>query len=678
MEWFTRTKKGHKKMKKLILMLLILLVWPFNLKGEVDSHKHPTPSVSPPECKSILELIDLTLPQMESVAQAYQKKNYVQACENLLEYYKKNKQPIKYSVDRKNKQLSTPGKIDQKWAQDALKHVFVGQKNYDSYFRGWDIDWRTNPVSDFEWIVQFHRMYWWDSMGKMYWSTKDEQYAQEWIYQFCDWNAKNPCTPENNVCWRPLETGIRLVRLVNTFEYFIESPNFNVAVLTKFQQSIHDHNQFLFDRYSEIGNHVLMEAEGCLTSGIYFSEFKDADKWREKAIKRINSEIKKQVFPDGIQYELSTSYHRGCIDIFLNIYLVAVQNGYGVEFPETYPQTIQKMIEADYKTMLPDYTKPQFGDAWKGTAQKFCGPYKKWSEVFSRDDFKYFATQGKQGKAPTQKNFSLTDSGFYALRSGWSPQNTCMILKCGPKAWFHAQPDNGSFELYALGRHFMPDSGCYIYSGDQKWRDWFRQTSVHQTLTLNEENSQCKPELLMWDSSNNIDTLILKNQSYDNLFHRRAVFFIRNKFFVLVDRAGGEGTGKVSIHFQFKEGPAEIDTRKLLARTDFEDGRNLMVQTKAQSGLQMQNEEGWVSYEYTKKIERPAFEYSVEKKPEQQHVDFVTALYPYTGNPPQITFGDFQTTDENIRFEITIDRKIYKVDCGVKGKASISFAHRPN
>ncbi len=60
-----------------------------------------------------------------------------------------------------------------------------------------------------------------------------------------------------------------------------------------------------------------MEAEGLAFIAITFPEFKDSEKWRKEAFRRLNAEITTQVYPDGYQRELATGYHVGCISWFL-------------------------------------------------------------------------------------------------------------------------------------------------------------------------------------------------------------------------------------------------------------------------------------------------------------------------------------------------------------------------
>lgn len=41
-----------------------------------------------------------------------------------------------------------------------------------------------------------------------------------------------------------------------------------------------------------------------------------------------------------------------------------------------------------------------------------------------------------------------------------------MVVKAGPKAFWHCQPDNGTFELWFNGKNLFPDSGAYVYAGE--------------------------------------------------------------------------------------------------------------------------------------------------------------------------------------------------------------------
>lgn len=589
------------------------------------------------EISKLLSRLDLNVPGLEKVKSSIN--DPLQAAGELLKYYRA-RDVVKHPVDRRSKP-DMLGKCasekDIKVADDALKHIFTGQTAYPPYFCGDDINWGTSPVPDNEWVWQLNRMDFWESMGLAYWHTNDEKYAREWCFQLVDWTKKNPLDGEHNYAWRSIEAGIRGYSWTGLFQRFLDAPSFTPDVLIAFLNSCHDHAAYLMTKYSKGSNWGLMEAEGLAFIAMTFPEFQDSKEWKDEAVKRLNKEIQNQVYSDGHQRELSMDYHMGCIGWFIHTFDLAKMNGQKDAFPESYLKIIEKMCEVPMKLGFPDGTTPQFGDSWTGTPGQIWSNLMSWAQLFNREDFRYIATEGKKGKKPEATAFALEKSGFYSMRSGWDKNDICLVLKCGPDGGFHCQPDNGTFELYAGGRHLMPDAGSYIYSGDPENRAWFRQTKVHQTLTLNGANTAYAPKLLLWKPGKDMDVLVVENTSYLNLTHRRAMFFVDKKFFVIVDEAFGDGTGVVDLHFQLAPGKAVFDNEKFSVRTDFPDGWNVLVRSMNQKDMKLVEEEGQVSFVYTKKEPRPAFCYRVRKETKETGVRFVTVVAPYNESQPKMT-----------------------------------------
>ena len=109
--------------------------------------------------------------------------------------------------------------------------------------------------------------------------------------------------------------------------------------------------------------------------------------------------------------------------------------------------------------------------------------------------------------------------------------------------------------------------------------------------------------------------------------HRRSVFFVDKKFFVVVDEATGSAKGDVAIHYQLCEGKTTTDTKKQCISTLFDDGNNIQMQGFCNEKAAMANEEGWVSYKYRQKTTRKAFAYNVDKKADAP-VRFITVICP--------------------------------------------------
>jgi heparan-sulfate lyase len=292
--------------------------------------------------------------------------------------------------------------------------------------------------------------------------------------------------------------------------------------------------------------------------------------------------------------------------------------------------------------------------------------FSSWSKMFPNDGLiEYYATEGATGKLPDYLSNAFPNGGLYTFRNGWENKSTIMVLKAGPPAEFHAQPDNGTFELWVKGRNFTPDTGCYIYSGDAevtKMRNWFRQTRVHSTLTLdNKDMVITEARQNKWKTSKNLDVLTYTNPSYSNLNHQRSVLFINGKYFLIIDKAIGTATGNLGVHFQLKEDSKPVfDKANNSVYTTYEDGNNLLIQSLNSDKVVLNEEEGKVSYSYAKEISRPAFVFEKPKN-DTASQQFISIVYPYDGNKaPKITIkpnpgNDFEKG--NISLNITIDGK---------------------
>jgi heparan-sulfate lyase len=609
--------------------------------------------------------LNLSYPGLEKVNKLFTAAKYEDAGKELLNYYS-NRKTVKHPDfnvgDEARFRGKDIGKANQVKADNALEHKFQPQKGYGYYDYGTDINWDFWPVKDNEVRWQLHRVTWWQPMGMAYRSTGDEKYAKEWIFQFRDWAKKNPLgkSKENDsFAWRPLEISERIQSLPGTFNLFVGSPNFTPAFLLEFLNLFNQQTDYIQKNYSKEGNHLLFEAQRVLGAGSIFPELKDAANWRKSGIDVLNLEIKKQVYPDGIQWELSPTYHVASIDIFLRAYNSAKLAGAEKEFPESYIKTVENMVVATANMSFPDYNNPMFGDSWPVEKATRMKAFAAWSKTFpANEEIKYFATDGAAGVLPNYLSHGLTTAGFYTFRNGWNDKSTVMVLKASPPGEFHAQPDNGTFELWVKGRNFTPDAGCYLYSGDAevtKKRNWYRQTRVHSTLTLDNQNMVItKAQLNKWEPGKNLDVLTYTNPSYADLSHQRTVLFVNQKYFLIIDQAVGKATGNLGVHFQLKEDSKPVfDKAKNKVYSTYSDGNNVLFQSLNADKVTLNEEEGKVSYIYNQEMPRPAFVFEKPKN-DAKTQKFVSIVYPFDGDKaPEITLkenagNNFEKGDVNL------------------------------
>ncbi|MNK62963.1 Heparin-sulfate lyase precursor [compost metagenome] len=607
--------------------------------------------------------INLSYPGLENVAKAVAKSDYEKAAAQLLAYFRKRK--VALSPEQTTKKVSANA---QQLADDILLHKFKPHKGYGTFDYGKDINWQYRPVKDQLLTTFLHRTTFWESLGTVYLTTGDERYAKEWILEVQDWIKKNKqgaYADDKDYAWKAFVVSFRLNNWATFFNQFINSPNFTPQFLLTFLNSYNEQANYVIANYTDIGNHRLYEAEHLLLAGTSFPEFTQASTWRNSGISVLNAEITKQVYPDGMQFELSPSYHIGTIGTFLRALKMASDAGIANEFPKSYRDLVEKMCTAVPKFSFPDYTFPLYGNSFITNKAQMMKNYQAWAEVFPDNaEIAYFATDGKSGRQPAYLSSALKNTGFYTFRNGWDQKATVMQIKAGPPAEFHSHPDNGNFVLWVNGRNFTPDAGSFIYAnvGNQEnsKRDWYRSTKAHQTLTLNDQNIENNAQLKSWKTGSNPEVLTYNNPGYKNMQHQRSFLFVDKSYFIIVDRAIGSDTGKLDIHFNLKEdNKPVIDKGNNRVYTTYGDGNNLLIQSFSKN-TKLKEEASFVSYEYQKETPRTAFAFE-QQKTSGSTKSFITILYPYKSKEaPQIALKENANNDLEkglLNLTITIDGK---------------------
>ena len=595
------------------------------------------------------ELINLDYPGLEKVKAACSRQKWEAAAQELLNYYRSRTGITHPDIDLKNLTIS---REEQKWADDALEHTFFVHKGYQpSYNYGKDINWEYWPVKDNELRWQLHRHKWFTPMGKAYRISGDEKYAKEWVHQYMDWVQKNPLVnmkqdefelvsagevkeDADNVyfAWRQLEVSNRLQDQTCQFLLFCSASAFTPEFLTEFIVNYHRHGAHLLKNYSAEGNHLLFEAQRMVYAGVFFPELKDAAIWRESGINILNREIKKQVYNDGGQYELDPHYHLAAINIFCKALRMADCNGFRNEFPSEYLDTVKNMIAFYANICFPDYTNPCFSDAKLGDYQAELANYRDWLALFPDCDWiRYYATEGREGAPFPYLSHGALTSGFFTFRNGWKQDATVMVVKAGPKGEWHCQPDNGTFELWFNGRNLFPDTGAYVYAGSaevMKLRNWFRQTRVHNTLTLDGRNLETTQSVTgLWQPEGKEQILVMENPGYKGLKHRRTVFFVDQAYFVIVDEATGNARGTVNLNYHFREGEVNVDAEKNMVTTAYEGPSNVKLQCFPEKSASLRAEEGWRSTAYRQRVARTSVAFDANKD-DAEAVRYITVIYP--------------------------------------------------
>lgn len=571
---------------------------------------------------NVWDLLELQRPGLEKVQALHRQGDDAGAAVALLDYFRCRENASTPEIpDASTVRIDS---VRQRQADEALEHRFFVMDGYQpSYFYGDDIDWKYWPVKDNELRWQLHRHKWFSPMGYAFRTSGDERYAREWARQYLDWIVKNPLVSldadefemtgsktslsadqENmRFAWRPLEVSHRIQDQVFQFQLFVDAEAFTPGFLLSFLENYHRHAEYLRHHFSAKGNHLLFEAQRMIYAGAFFPEFRDAGHWREEGVDILCREIQAQVYPDGGHWELDPHYHLACINIFCKALRMADLCGFSDAFPLSFRNTVEKMIEFYGEICYPDYTNPCFSDARITGKESVIEDWKRWSGLFPDNAFiRYMATEGREGTLPEHLSVAFKDSGFFIFRNGRDSNATQMIIKAGPAGEWHAQPDNGTFELWHKGLRLFPDSGSYVYAGDDevmRWRNLFRSTAYHNTVTLNGEDLKTRrSRTRAWRGRGRVQKLVTENPSYPGLTHRRTIKFIAGKRFIIIDKLYGNATGTIAMHLHPGPGMEE----------------RMRIKVSGPTGMKARREQGWMSTSYREKTPRPHLIWEAEKK----------------------------------------------------------------
>lgn len=612
----------------------------------------------------LFEVINLDYPGLEKVKEHYEANNYYYAVHELLKYYRN-----RTDINNPNVNLTNPTitAFDQNVADQALEHKFYvrnfkeseenGKEIYYSFDKDKKIDWSYIPteITDQEFKSQLHRHQWMLPQAKAYRVNRDEKYIQSWIEVYSDWLKAFPC-PEGTVSkdavqWYGLQPAERVLSQIDMMPYFIQSINFTPEWLSTFLTTLADEVECIRGNYFTDGSNIYVTQVQAITSaGILMPEFKSATAWLNEGTQKITGQISDQFLEDGVQNELDPSYHIGVVAGFYNIYQISQLNNKLDLFPSDYIEKLRKAARFVMDIIYPDYTIDNFNDTRSASYTKnvLLKNLRQYSDMFPEDqEMKWIATEGKQGKTPTDLTQTYTASGYYMLRSAWGKNATMMILKNNNNVannW-HCQPDNGTFGLYRNGRNFFPDAGVYSYGGTSESnadRNAFLATKNHNTMTALSTtiaNGFMKGEYLNSTVQGNAQLIVTQNQSYATLTHRRAVFFVNKEFFVLVDEGYGDGNeDKINLNFHLCTSEANETVYDDLsssyqygAHTTFTDNNNMLIRTFAETSLNFDksNSVSDISNKLGEKnAVRKGYQYTISK-PQNGAARFITVIYPF-------------------------------------------------
>ena len=337
--------------------------------------------------------LNLDAPALSDVREAASHQNWTAACEALLEYYKHVENPaFPTPTDKPARNNAAIARADA-----VLNDTFTFYDQTATVPRRPDggLQWDfTGPENDKEWAWALNRHFHLDWLLQAYEMTGDSKYAAAWDASVRDWILQNPYAEpnQNPLVWRGLETFFRVRAWAHGFYALQDEPAFTPATRILLLSSVPDHARYLRNFHQQTGNWITMELNGLATAGVAWPEFRGADAWVDYSVQRLTKELNAQVYPDGAQMELTSSYHRVTLVNFQSISDLLKPAKFPL--PEAFPKTIENMWNYLAYTLRPSGYSPLNNDS----DLDLNGPrLAAQAKTFKRPDWAYIASNGTEG-----------------------------------------------------------------------------------------------------------------------------------------------------------------------------------------------------------------------------------------------------------------------------------------
>jgi hypothetical protein len=354
------------------------------------------------------------------------------------------------------------------------------------------------------------------------------------------------------------ETALRILALVFFHEVFRNESDLPNGWEQTLADAVIAHAQrippTLVYAQSQQNNHLLVEAAGLYTAGVFLPSHPEAKKWRKTGWRIFHNALDTQIQDDGTYAQFSTNYHRLMLQIALWVKAVSFRGG--DEFPES---SSKKLAVAT--NWLKNLTDPQSGRVPNYGHND--GAYIFPLTGSSFNDFRPVVTACErlfENESSTEERNEMTlwfewlagtpsefrenayqspPVGSYRKLVG---ENSSIVMFAPHYTHRPGQADVLQTEIWRDGTPILLDAGTYQYNADPPWQNALAQTKVHNTLTINGQNQMVQAGRFLWLDWPKVhwgggpvtpDTITASHDGYrkQGVFHLRCISqVIKNKW----------------------------------------------------------------------------------------------------------------------------------------------------
>jgi hypothetical protein len=341
--------------------------------------------------------------------------------------------------------------------------------------------------------------------------AEDDAAARLCLDHLSAWIDANP--PYRGVNWPSMiELAFRVVSIIVIVTLL--KARIDAALRRKIMRTLYQHGWWIDrfpSRFSSANNHLVAEAAALYLLGALAPELPGARRWRTQGRRSLEREVLNQIAPDGVGREQSPAYAA----LTLEWLLLAGDLGRrtGEAFSGDYWRRIARAGE--FLKWITDSTggQPRIGD---DDDSRVIGNGMASEDTINSVLGCIASACGEAALAPPVPTAHLRNAlfpapvpdrlwpvgmrhfaeGGYTVdrrnRAGGVPDHL-LVFDHGPVGYLsiaaHGHADTLALWLHVDGRPVLIDAGTYLYHAGHAWRDHFRGTVAHNTLTIAGENS---------------------------------------------------------------------------------------------------------------------------------------------------------------------------------------------
>jgi len=623
----------------------------------------------PDQMETMLNHFNLETKGMEKVKSAHESGNLIEACTELLNYYRYGNTTSYLRKTQPTKTNNTNAGADT-----TLKNVFIIQNvrgevpwledgHRDWYYKG--------PNNDREWAWLSNRHSQINRVFDVYFETGNPKYVvyiDEFLRDFIIKSMPYPEIKSNESIWRGLEVAARVKKWVKIFYGLLNNEYFTDASRLLILSSLPDHAHYNYNFHAE-NNWLTMEISALAIVATSWPELKKSKEWLDYAAETITESMIEQVYPDGIQTELTSHYHNVAMHNFVLFKKICDRANY--KLPDFFDETIEKMYSYIAHVVRPDGNRILNNDGDKGSDVDLI---LNGASEYNKPEWEYLATNGESGIKPKDgPSYFYPWAGQMISRSGYDKNAQWSFFDVGPWGSGHQHNDKLHISISAFGKDFLVDAGRFAYTGEVagKFRGYAKGTQGHNSVLIDGKGQM--PDLRVTDKPLTKDHYRITNEydyawnAFDNYYdlddvrHNRSMMYVRGEFWVIVDKIETKQSRKIETlwHWHPQCIVEELGKGKLSGVNA--NGSLVLVPVQKTDwnieileGQHKPEIQGWYSVEYNEYEPNAASIYSADI---ESDATFVWLLVPSADDIPEIEAELISNDQDGIKLQVQNSEK---------------------